>query len=94
MVNVYKEKGNQWADEEAKRQVKEGKTGEERPGWYLYDEVTGKEMDVQCLPKLLHMQYKKERRERLSLPSARGATHGQGMYMREFVRGSAKCMSI
>jgi len=93
-ANEYKEKGNQWVDEEAKRQVKEGTMGTEAAGWILQDIQTGKEMDVKCLPKLLHIQAKKERYERLSAPSSRGATNGQGMYMREFVRGSAKCMTV
>jgi len=59
----------------------------------LRDKLTGKEMDLQVLPKLVHMA-KKERRERLAAPSSQGATHGQGVYVREFVRGSAKCMGV
>ncbi len=58
-ANEYKEKGNQWVDEEAKRQVKEGTMGTEAAGWILQDIQTGKEMDVKCLPKLLHIQAKK-----------------------------------
>ena len=93
-VNQYKETGNQWADDEAKKQVQEGNIGGEERGWVLRDLLSSKEMDIRVLPKLVQMKVKKERQERLAVPSSQGATHGQGVYVREFVRGSAKCMGV